>query len=56
MIDSIKQAADSTFSVALKGAGGVYITAWEFLPWIVRLGIGVATFAHICVRIRKDLK
>ena len=55
-MDTVRQIVDSTFDVALRGAGGVYITAWEFLPWIVRLGIGLATFVHICVRIKRDLK
>ncbi len=55
-MDTLKSHIDSTFGTALKGVGGVYITFWEALPMMIRMAIGIATFIHICVRIRKDLK
>ena len=37
-----------------QGAGGVALSFWEVLPDMVRLGILVATLAHILVKIVKD--
>ena len=55
-MDTLRSQIDSTFGTALKGVGGVYITLWEALPMVIRMAIGIATFIHICVLIRKDLK
>ena len=37
-----------------QGAGGVALSFWEVLPDMLRLGILVATLAHILVKIVKD--
>ena len=39
-----------------KGGGAIALSLWEALPDLVRLGILVATFIHIVIKIRKDLK
>ena len=48
MIHSIKP--------VLAGVGGVGITWMEWLPIAVRIAVGIATFAYICVRIYKETK
>lgn len=39
-----------------QGSGAIALSLWTALPDIVRLGILIATFVHIVVKIRKDLK
>ncbi len=48
MIDSIKP--------LLAGVGGVTVTWLEWLPIVIRVLVGLATFIYICVRIYKELK
>ena len=48
MIDSIKP--------LLAGVGGVTVTWLEWLPSVIRVLVGLATFIYICVRIYKELK
>ncbi len=48
MVDSLK--------TVTAGAGGVTITWLEFLPMMVRVAVGVATFVYICVKIYKEIK
>ena len=37
-----------------QGIGGVLVSLWEVLPDILRIGILIATLAHILVKIVKD--
>tara|TARA_R110002020_G_scaffold226710_1_gene437165 strand:- start:308 stop:460 length:153 start_codon:yes stop_codon:yes gene_type:complete len=37
-----------------QGAGGVALSFWEVLPDMLRLGILIATLAHIILKIIKD--
>ena len=48
MIDSLKTVA--------AGAGGITVTWIEWLPIAVRIAVGIATFAYICVKIYKETK
>ena len=48
MLDSLK--------TVTAGAGGVTITWLEFLPMMVRVAVGIATFVYICVKIYKEIK
>jgi hypothetical protein len=48
MIDSLKTVA--------AGAGGITITWIEWLPIAVRIAVGIATFAYICVKVYKETK
>ena len=38
------------------GAGGIVVTWMEWLPILVRVLVGLATFIYICVKIYKLLK
>ena len=40
----------------LAGTSGVTITWIEWLPVVVRVLVGLATFIYICVKIYKELK
>ena len=44
---------DSLLTIT-QGASGVALSFWEVLPDMLRLGILLATFAHIIVKIIKD--
>tara|TARA_R100000655_G_C2906562_1_gene179766 strand:- start:137 stop:289 length:153 start_codon:yes stop_codon:yes gene_type:complete len=44
---------DSLLTIT-QGAGGVALSFWEVLPDMLRLGILLATLAHIIVKIIKD--
>jgi len=48
MLDSLK--------TVTAGAGGVTITWLEWLPMVVRVAVGIATFVYICVKIYKEIK
>ena len=48
MIDSLK--------TATAGAGGIVVTWMEWLPMLVRVLVGLATFIYICVKIYKLMK
>tara|TARA_Y100001938_G_scaffold145641_1_gene222743 strand:+ start:8849 stop:8998 length:150 start_codon:yes stop_codon:yes gene_type:complete len=48
MVDSLK--------TVTAGASGVTITWLEFLPMMVRVAVGIATFVYICVKIYKEIK
>ena len=37
-----------------QGAGGVALSFWEVLPDMLRLGILLATLAHITLKLIKD--
>ena len=38
------------------GVSGIVVTWLEWLPVVVRIMVGVATFVYICVKIYKLLK
>ena len=46
MVDSVK--------TVLAGVGGVSVTWMEWLPVVVRVAVGLATFIYICVKIYKE--
>jgi len=46
---------DSLITVG-QGSGAIALSLWTVLPDMIRLGILIATFIHIVVKIRKDLK
>ena len=48
MIDSLR--------TVTAGAGGMVVTWMEWLPMMVRVLVGLATFIYICVKIYKLLK
>ena len=45
-----------TLKTSCAGVGGFALTFMEWIPDIVRLGILIATFIHIVIKIRKELK
>ena len=55
-MDTLKEIIKSPIGTAAEGAVGIALTLWDLLPEILRIAIGIATLAHIIVRIRKDLK
>ena len=48
MIDSLR--------TVTAGAGGIVVTWMEWLPMVVRILVGLATFIYICVKIYKLMK
>ena len=48
MLESIKP--------ILAGVGGVSVTWMEWLPIAVRIAVGLATFAYICIKIYKETR
>ncbi len=48
MIDSLR--------TVTAGASGMVVTWMEWLPMMVRVLVGLATFVYICVKIYKLLK
>ena len=55
-MDTLKSVLKSPIGTAFEGTAGILITLWEVLPEIIRVGIGIATFVHIVIRIRRDMK
>ena len=45
-----------TLKTSCAGVGGLALTFMEWLPDIVRLGIGIATLAYMVVKLRKEMK
>ena len=56
MMDSLKNIIKSPVGTAFEGTIGILLTLWEWLPEILRICIGVATFIHIVIKIKKDLR
>ncbi len=48
MIDSIRP--------LIAGVGGMTVTWMEWLPMVIRILVGLATFVYICVKIYKLMK
>jgi hypothetical protein len=46
---------DSLITVS-QGGGAIALSLWTTLPEIVRLGILIATFIHIAIKIKKELQ
>ena len=44
-----------TLKVASAGAGGFTVMCLEWLPEIVRVGVGVATLVYLVLKIKKEL-
>ena len=55
-MDTLKSIVKSPIGTIFEGTAGILLTLWDWLPEIIRLLIGMATFIHIVVRIKKDLK
>ena len=55
-MDTLKNVLRSPIGTAFEGIAGILITLWDVLPEIIRILIGIATFDHIVVRIKKDMK
>ena len=51
MMDSLVDAVKTTTI----GVGGFWMSFWEVLPDMVRLGVGVATLVYLIVKIRKEI-
>ena len=48
IIDSLK--------TSMVGVGGMTVTWMEWLPMVVRIAVGIATFMYLIVKIYKELK
>ena len=55
-MDTLKNVLRSPIGTAFEGIAGILITLWDVLPEIIRIGIGIATFVHIVIRIKRDIK
>ena len=45
-----------TLKTSCAGVSGLALTFMEWLPDLVRLGIGIATLAYMIVKLRKEMK
>ena len=45
-----------TLKTSCAGVGGLFLTFMEFLPDMIRLGIGIATFAYMVIKLKKAMK
>ena len=45
-----------TLKTSATGLGGFWISMWGWLPEIVSLSVGIATFIYLIVKIRKELR
>ena len=45
-----------TLKTSCAGVGGLVLTFMEWLPDLVRLGIGIATLVYMIVKLRKEMK
>ena len=48
VIDSLK--------TSMVGVGGMTVTWMEWLPLVVRIAVGIATFVYLAVKIYKELR
>tara|TARA_R100000008_G_C3540737_1_gene144624 strand:+ start:469 stop:636 length:168 start_codon:yes stop_codon:yes gene_type:complete len=55
-MDSLKNIMRSPVGTVFEGTAGILITMWERLPELLRILIGIATFIHIIIKIKKDMK
>ena len=45
-----------TLKTSCAGVGGFVLTFMEWLPDMIRLGIGIVTIAYMVLKIKKELK
>ena len=45
-----------SLKTVLEGTTGILLSLWEALPNILRFGILLATFVHIMIKIKRDMK
>ena len=45
-----------TLKTSCAGIGGLALTFMEWIPDVVRLGIGVVTFIYMFMKLRKEMK
>jgi len=55
-MDTLKSVLRSPIGTAFEGTAGILLTLWDRLPEVLRILIGIATFAHIVIKIKKDAK
>ena len=55
-MDTLRNVLKSPIGTVCEGTLGILITLWDRLPEIIRILIGLATFVHIVIRIKKDMK
>ena len=51
----MKESVVDTVKTTRIGVGGIWMSFWEVLPDIVRLGVGVATLVYLIIKIRKEM-
>ena len=45
-----------TLRTSATGIGGFWLSMWNWLPDVVSLSVGIATFVYMIVKIRKELR
>jgi len=55
-MDTLRNIFKSPIGTVFEGTVGILVTLWDVLPEIIRILIGLATFTHIVIRIKKDMK
>ncbi len=45
-----------TLKTSCAGIGGLTLTFMEFIPDMLRIGIGLVTLAYMFVKLRKEMK
>ena len=55
-MDTLKNVLRSPIGTFFEGTAGILLTLWDRLPEVIRICIGVATFVHIVIKIKKDMK
>ena len=45
-----------TLKTSCAGIGGLALTFMEFIPDMLRIGIGLVTLAYMFVKLRKEMK
>ena len=45
-----------TLKTSCAGIGGLALTFMEFIPDMLRIGIGLGTLAYMFVKLRKEMK
>ena len=45
-----------TLKTSATGLGGFWLSLWEWLPEMVSLSVGIATFVYLVIKIRKEVK
>ena len=45
-----------TLKTSATGLGGFWLSLWEYLPEMVSLSVGIATFVYLVIKIRKEVR